>query len=65
MKYQLSILTERLGPLVNELNDHITILSEDNEFTRVEITINGTVDVLGVFHAGVKCGTNYYTEEAK
>jgi hypothetical protein len=66
MKYQLSILTERLKPLVNELTDHITILSEQDGFTRVEITIESMADVLGIFHAGVRCGINYYyTEEAK
>ena len=56
MTYQLSVLTERLKYLVKELNDHVTILSEDGEFTTIEITINSMIDVLCVFHAGVRCG---------
>ena len=65
MKFQLSVLTERLKPLVQELTDHITVLSEHEEFTLVEITVEGSLDLLCIFHAGIKAGTGYYDREAK
>jgi len=65
MKFQLSVLTERLKPLVQELTDHITVLSEHEEFTLVEITVEGSLDLLRIFHAGIRAGAGHYDREAQ
>jgi len=61
MKYQVLILTERLKYLQEQLDKRITTLevTEDN-FTRVEITIDDSSDILSIFHAGIMCGVNSY-----
>jgi hypothetical protein len=60
MKYQLLVLTERLTFLQKELDNRLTVLETENNFTRIEITINDGMDILSVFHAGVMCGDNAY-----
>jgi hypothetical protein len=60
MKYQLLVLNNRLTFLQKELDNRLTVLETENNFTRIEITINGDGDILSVFHAGVMCGDNAY-----
>ena len=63
MTYQIPVLTERLRFLQSELGDHIKVLSTDEVsfggFSQVEITIKNEVDVLNIFHAGIRVNSNY------
>ena len=56
MKYQFSIQNDRVKYLTKELSDKIIIISQDDEWTRLEITIESSLDILLVFHAGCKTG---------
>ena len=58
MKYQLSFLHERLSFLQSQLGWRITVLNQEGEYTKAEITINDGFDLLNVFHAGIMCGVN-------
>jgi len=57
MKYQVSFLTERVQFVIDELKDNITVLEEDGNYTRVEIEITDSLQLLNLFHAGVMAGT--------
>jgi len=63
MTYQIPVLTERLRFLQSELGDRIKVLSTDEVsfggFSQVEITIENEVDVLNIFHAGIRVNSNY------
>lgn len=56
MKYQFSIQNDRVKYLLNELSNQISIVSQDGMWTKVEITIENSSDVLKVFHAGCRTG---------
>ena len=57
MKYRLTFLTERIKFLKDELKDNMTVLEEDDHYTKVEIEINDSFQLLNIFHAGVMAGT--------
>ncbi len=46
MKYQFSIQNDRVKYLLNELSNQISIVSQDDMWTKVEITIENSSDVL-------------------
>jgi len=56
MKYQFSIQTHRVKYLIKEMTDRIKIISQDDEWTKVEIEINNGLDLLQVYHAGCRTG---------
>ena len=62
MKIELWVLNSRVKYLMTELDDNFNIIETDddnansNQFTRVEITINNSCDLLKVFHAGMAAG---------
>ena len=56
MKYQFSIQNDRVKYLLNELSNQISIVSQDDMWTKVEIAIENSSDVLKVFHAGCRTG---------
>jgi hypothetical protein len=58
MKYQFSIQNDRVKYLTKELSDKITIISQDDEWTRLEITIESSLEILLVFHAGCRAGVD-------
>ena len=58
MKYQLLIQSDRVKHLLNELSDRLSIVSQDDKWSWVEITIENSIDVLKVFHAGCKTGVD-------
>jgi hypothetical protein len=56
MKHQFSIQTPRAKYLIDEMGDRLEIVTQDPEWTRVQITINSGLDLLQVYHAGCKTG---------
>ena len=56
MKYKLSFLTERVQFVIAELGNNITVLEEDGHYTKVEIEITDSLQLLNLFHAGVMAG---------
>jgi hypothetical protein len=61
MTYKIFITDDRIRHLINELGDRVKILDKkekDMTTTPVEITINEGIDLLNVFHAGVRVGIN-------
>jgi len=69
MEYTFSIQTHRIQPLIDELGEKIKIISQDKEWTKLEVTITDAFDVMRVFHAGCKVGSDtalgYFTEKNK
>ena len=58
MKYRLTVLNERAEFLIEELKENVTVLEKtDDDFTNLEVTINDNMELLNIFHAGVKTGT--------
>ncbi len=56
MKYQFSIQNDRIKFLMSELGEKMSIIKQDDSWTRVEVTIEENIDVLKVFHAGCRSG---------
>jgi len=57
MNYILVINPDRVQYLVKELGDNIIVgEQEESGMIKITITINNSIDVLSVFHAGVRCG---------
>lgn len=62
MTYKIFISDDRVHYLINELGEkQIKVLDKPEGFTTtpVEVTIDSSVDLLSVFHAGVKAGIQY------
>jgi len=60
MKCKLSILTDRVQYLVDELGSRIELLKQDEQWSEVEITINDSFELLSIFHAGCRAGLHIY-----
>lgn len=57
MNYTLLVHPERISYLENELKDHITVIGKtERDMIEVIIKIDHNLDILSVFHAGIKCG---------
>jgi len=56
MKYKFAVTNERVKFLIKELEGNIEVIEVEDNYTRVEITIDEAMDVLRVFHAGVNAG---------
>lgn len=47
----------RVKPLVDQLSDKVKVIGPyDNNSTLLEVTLNDALDVLSVFHAGIRYG---------
>jgi len=58
MIFKLAISNNRVKYLVKELGDNVKIIRVGDETTILEVTINGDMDALSLFHAGVYSGLN-------
>ena len=58
MTYTIFVTDDRVDILINELGDNAKVLDkkEGMSTTPVEITIDGSSDLLRVFHAGIRVG---------
>lgn len=56
MEYKISVQKDRAAHLVKELGNRIEVIEQDQEWTRVKITIESSSDILSIFHAGVMRG---------
>ena len=56
MKYQLSVLNHRVKFILAELGKSAEVIDQDGEYTRIAITIEGSYDLLCLFHAGIREG---------
>ena len=63
MKYQFSIQNDRVKYLITELSNKISIVNQDDKWTRVEISIEENIDLLHVFHAGCRAGVDAMTPD--
>jgi len=62
MTYRIWISDDRVEFLVNELGDKAKVLDkkEGVATTPIEITIEDSMDVLNVFHAGIRAGIKVF-----
>jgi len=60
MKYTLFVHTDRVKFLLETLRDKAKVVREDIDngvsWTKLEITIDDSIDLMNVFHAGCKTG---------
>ena len=60
MKYTLFVYTDRVKFLLETLRDKAKVVREDIDngvsWTKLEITIDDSIDLMNVFHAGCKIG---------
>jgi hypothetical protein len=62
MKVELIISKERVSYIVEELGqDKVTISGYNEDSDTVAFELNNPLDVLYMFHAGVKCGSDSMT----
>jgi hypothetical protein len=60
MNYTLLVHPERISYLENELKDRITVIGKtERDMIEVIIKIDHSLDILSVFHAGIKYGLKY------
>jgi hypothetical protein len=58
MIFTLAVSNNRVKYLIKELGDQVKIIREGDHTTILEVTINGDMDALSLFHAGVYSGLN-------
>jgi hypothetical protein len=57
MKVELIISKDRVPFIVEELGqERVTVSSYNEDSDRVKFEVTSVIDILYVFHAGVKCG---------
>jgi hypothetical protein len=57
MIIELSLLKERVEFITAVFGDQVKVSGADNkEFVVVEFDINGSTELLNLFHAGFRCG---------
>jgi len=60
MTYKVFVINDRVKYLSQQLGDRVIVINEEDNMTVVEVTINDSMDVLSLFHAGVMAGLNEY-----
>lgn len=60
MTYKLSFLKHRAEFIREVLGDRFKELSQNDDFINCEITIDNALDIIDLFHAGVKAGMEGY-----
>tara|TARA_R110000868_G_C10734388_1_gene751878 strand:+ start:723 stop:914 length:192 start_codon:yes stop_codon:yes gene_type:complete len=56
MKYVFFVKTDRVNSIFLELPGKSQIIEQDDEMTKVEVTIESGLDALALFHAGIRVG---------
>jgi hypothetical protein len=64
MTYRIFVSDDRVEFLVNELGDKAKVLDKKEGMTTipVEITIEDSMDILNVFHAGIRTGMKVFQQ---
>ena len=60
MTYKVFVMNDRVKYLSQQLGDRVIVINEENNMTVVEVTINDSMDIISLFHAGVMAGLNEY-----
>jgi hypothetical protein len=59
MKIELCITKDRVPYIVGELGaDRVTVSEHNEEQDKIEFELTSQLDVLYMFHAGVRCGSD-------
>lgn len=59
MNVELIITKDRVPYIVEQLGaDRVTVSEYSKEQDRVKFELNSQIDILHMFHAGVRCGMN-------
>ena len=58
MKIELCITKDRIPFLVEEFGDRITVTPYNDEQDKVEFEYTSQLDILSVFHAGIRYGSD-------
>ena len=58
MKIELCITKDRVPYIVNEIGvDRVVVSEYDEEQDKIEFELTSQLDVLFMFHAGIRCGS--------
>jgi len=60
MTYKVFVINDRVKYLSQQLGDRVIVINEEDNMTVVEVTINDSMDIISLFHAGVMAGLNEY-----
>ena len=59
MNVELFISKDRVSYIVNELGaDRVTVSEHNEDQDMIKFELNSQIDVLYMFHAGVRCGSD-------
>jgi hypothetical protein len=59
MNIELFISKDRVSYIVKEIGaDRVTVSEHNEEQDKIEFELNSQIDVLYMFHAGVRCGSD-------
>lgn len=62
MTIQVTLFKTRYPYLKNTMDENIKIIEDHGDYYIVEMNINRSMDILDIFHAGVKCGNDEMKE---